>query len=109
MPYSCNKSEQSSEFLCVIHYKHRLLTPKQQYTAETNITAVRIMRQVTKKPIISLELQTTKRLDVSTAIFITLQFTVSVASDKLTLSLYSLQPCAKYCGSKHLTRGCDGN
>lgn len=64
MPHIGNKSARSAEAISFIHYKERLLTPKQQYTAETNITAVRIMRQVTKKPIISLELQTTKILDV---------------------------------------------
>ena len=36
----------------------RTLTPKQQYTVETNMTAVRMTRPVVKKPIIRLELQT---------------------------------------------------
>lgn len=34
-----------------------LLTPKQQYTAEMNMTPVRMMKHVMKKPIIRLELQ----------------------------------------------------
>lgn len=47
--------------ICQFHPSHqRRLTPKQQYTVEMNMTAIRIMRQVTKKPIIRPELQTTQ-------------------------------------------------